>query len=126
MTRLASRPGPIGFLIDACYDEAARKPDSASDAEPSEIVETRIPDPFGTVIDQDQIGRGFAQLSLEHRAVIVVRYLLDLSPEDTAEALGVGKGSAASRLERALEALRAILDADAPPATSSLQGVGAR
>ncbi len=114
------------LLIDACYDETTRRTDSASDAEPSEIAETRIPDPFGTVIDRDQIGRGFAQLSLEHRAVIVLRYLLDLSPEDTAEALGVSQGSVASRIERALEALSAILDADAPPATTSLQGVGAR
>ena len=65
--------------------------------------------------DRDQLGRGFTRLSLEHRSVIVLRYLLDLSVEDTAEALGVAPGTVASRLSRALEALRAAIDADARP-----------
>jgi RNA polymerase sigma-70 factor (ECF subfamily) len=46
-------------------------------------------------------------LSDEDRAVIASRYLLELSGEETAAALGVPEGTVKSRLSRALERLRA-------------------
>jgi RNA polymerase sigma-70 factor (ECF subfamily) len=45
-------------------------------------------------------------LSVEQRAVIVCRVLLDLSTAQTAETLGVAQGTVKSRLARALKALR--------------------
>jgi len=103
------------LLVNACHDEIKRQPAHDSMAELPAGVVARGPDPFGIAIDRDQLGRGFAQLSVEHRAVIVMRYLLDLSTEDTAVALGVPSGTVASRLSRALEVLRAAIDADARP-----------
>ena len=104
------------ILVNACRDELKRRPDWVGD---ERVLQARADgiDPYGSVADRDQLGRGFARLSLEHRAVIVLRYLLDLSVEDTAEALGVAPGTVASRLSRALAALRAALDADARPGT---------
>ncbi|HYI75762.1 MAG TPA: RNA polymerase sigma factor [Gaiellaceae bacterium] len=46
-----------------------------------------------------------ARLSPEHRAVIVMRYLLDLTPGEIAEALELPRGTVNSRLRRGLDAL---------------------
>ena len=46
------------------------------------------------------------ELSEEDRSVISMRYLLELSEQETAEALGVPKGTVKSRLSRALGRLR--------------------
>jgi RNA polymerase sigma-70 factor (ECF subfamily) len=46
-----------------------------------------------------------AKLSPEHRAVIVMRYLLELTPGEIAEALDLPRGTVNSRLRRGLDAL---------------------
>lgn len=46
-----------------------------------------------------------AQLAPEHRAVIVLRYLLELTPGEIAEALDLPRGTVNSRLRRGLDAL---------------------
>jgi RNA polymerase sigma-70 factor (ECF subfamily) len=66
------------------------------------------------VNDRDQLERGFARLSLDHRAVVVMHYYLDLTIEDTAAALGISVGTAKSRLNRAMTKLRTALHADRP------------
>lgn len=68
-------------------------------------AEPRIGDVFGVVVDRDQLSRGFQRLSTDHRAVIVLRYLVDLSPEQVAEALGIPRKTVYSRLGRAVDAL---------------------
>ncbi len=46
-----------------------------------------------------------ARLSPEHRAVVVMRYLLDYTPGEIAEALDLPRGTVNSRLRRGLDAL---------------------
>jgi RNA polymerase sigma-70 factor, ECF subfamily len=46
-----------------------------------------------------------AGLPPEHRAVIVMRYLLEFTPGEIADALGVPRGTVNSRLRRGLDAL---------------------
>jgi RNA polymerase sigma-70 factor (ECF subfamily) len=46
-----------------------------------------------------------ARLSPEHRAVIVMRYLLEMTPGEIAEALELPRGTVNSRLRRGLDAL---------------------
>jgi RNA polymerase sigma-70 factor (ECF subfamily) len=46
-----------------------------------------------------------ARLAPEHRAVIVMRYLLDLTPGEIARELGLPRGTVNSRLRRGLDAL---------------------
>jgi RNA polymerase sigma-70 factor (ECF subfamily) len=67
------------------------------------------------VVVRDQLERGMRRLSPEHRAVIVLRYMLDWPLERVAEALGIPVGTVDSRLHRALRSLRAAIDADARP-----------
>ena len=78
--------------------------------------ESRAADTTDAVLDHDQLERGFRRLSVEHRAVIVMRYLLDLPYDDIAAVLEVSPGTVASRLNRAMGALRAAIEADERPA----------
>ncbi len=49
-------------------------------------------------------------LPVKFRSVVVCRYLLDWSVEQTADALGISPGTVKSRLSRALDRLRGELD----------------
>lgn len=52
------------------------------------------------------------RLSHDDRLVIGLRYFLELSEAETAEALGVARGTVKSRLSRALERLRQVMGAE--------------
>jgi RNA polymerase sigma-70 factor (ECF subfamily) len=51
-------------------------------------------------------------LSPEHRAVIVLRYLLEYTPGEIAKLLDLPRGTVNSRLRRALDALAGLLEAE--------------
>jgi RNA polymerase sigma-70 factor, ECF subfamily len=53
----------------------------------------------------EEVLAALATLSPEHRAVIVMRYLLEFTPGEIAEALGLPRGTVNSRLRRGLDAL---------------------
>lgn len=58
-------------------------------------------------IDQaDLVHRGLAELTAEHRAVLTLRFLEDLSLEEIAESLRISLGTVKSRLHYAKLALR--------------------
>jgi RNA polymerase sigma-70 factor (ECF subfamily) len=56
-----------------------------------------------------QLATGLARLSPEHRAVIVLRYLLEYTPGEIAELLDLPRGTVNSRLRRGLDQLEALL-----------------
>jgi RNA polymerase sigma-70 factor (ECF subfamily) len=103
------------LLVRACYREA-RKARARSRIE----LHVAMPDLAGrdlgqALAERDELERGFRQLDAEQRTVLVLHYYLGLSLEEAAEALGVPAGTAKSRLHRAIQAMRATLDADARP-----------
>jgi RNA polymerase sigma-70 factor (ECF subfamily) len=51
-------------------------------------------------------------LDHDRRAVVVLRYLLDLSPREIAAVVGVPVGTVNSRMRRGLDQLRAAMEAD--------------
>lgn len=57
------------------------------------------------------VRRALADLSLEHREVLVLRFFADLSERDTAAALGIAAGTVKSRTSRALAALAPLVEA---------------
>jgi RNA polymerase sigma-70 factor (ECF subfamily) len=61
----------------------------------------------------DDLVAALRTLSPDHRAVIVLRYLLDHTPGEIAAALGVPRGTVNSRLRRGLDALARVLEEDA-------------
>jgi RNA polymerase sigma-70 factor (ECF subfamily) len=67
------------------------------------LVEAPSADPPGP--GGDTFAR-LADLSPEHRAVIVLRYLLEYTPGEIAELLGLPRGTVNSRLRRGLDALQ--------------------
>lgn len=77
---------------------------------------------FDEVEMQDQLGRGFARLSVEHRAALVLHHYHGLSAREIADLLGVPEGTITSRLHYAIRAMRSALEADLrvrPTATGS-------
>jgi RNA polymerase sigma-70 factor (ECF subfamily) len=56
--------------------------------------------------DPDALVERLATLSPDHRAVIVLRYLLEWTPGEIARALGIPRGTVNSRLRRGLDALK--------------------
>ncbi len=70
-------------------------------------------------IGEPAVHRALAELSVDHRAVVVCRHLLGWSLEQTAEALGAPPGTVKSRLNRANQQLAARLSHLAPNAPIS-------
>ena len=56
--------------------------------------------------DAQALAAGLSALSPEHRAVIVLRHLLEYTPGEIAELLELPRGTVNSRLRRGLDALR--------------------
>jgi RNA polymerase sigma-70 factor (ECF subfamily) len=61
------------------------------------------------VVQDPAIDRALAELSVDHRAVVVCRVLLGFSEAHTAEVLGIRPGTVKSRLSRALTRLNPLL-----------------
>jgi len=67
-------------------------------------------------LDQDshQLWKAVRQLSIDDQQVVYLRFFLDLSVAEAAQALDVAEGTVKSRLNRALGRLRAIIKTDFP------------
>jgi len=65
-----------------------------------------------------QLDYALMQLDIKYRAVVVCRYLLDWSTDQTAEALDLRPGTVKSRLATGLGQLRVALDMPATPTSS--------
>jgi RNA polymerase sigma-70 factor, ECF subfamily len=104
------------LLLRACYAEGRRTHQWSPNLRILPVDEPGAADVLSSVIDRDELERGFRRLSIDHRAVVVLHHYLDLPLETVAEALGVPIGTVRSRLHHAMRGLRAALDADARPA----------
>ena len=103
------------LLVRACYAEGRRIRHWTPNMRLLPSDEPMQADGSSTVIDRDQLERGFRRLSIDHRAVVVLHHYLDWPLERVAETLGIPAGTARSRLHHAMRGLRAALDADARP-----------
>ena len=77
--------------------------------------------------DRDELLSALRALPKGHRAVVVLRYLNDLSVEQTAEVLGRSVGNVKSQCSRGLAALRELMHEDRPgggPPDGGLLGLG--
>lgn len=101
------------LLINVCYDEAKRRPGwvPSDSLAPGDVPISG--DATGPVIARDQLSRALQRLSLEHRAILVLRYFMDLSPQEISETLAIPRRTVYSRLQRALASVRGALEAEA-------------
>jgi RNA polymerase sigma-70 factor (ECF subfamily) len=100
------------LLVRICYAEVKKRPSWTSDTAVREADEPLAADAYQSIDHRDQLERAFSQLSMEHRAVVVLHRLQDMPVERVAEVLELPVGTVKSRLSRAMEALRAALEAD--------------
>ncbi len=110
------------LLYRACIDEARRLRRHRFDIDLVEIDMPTIDDPLSLTVDRDQLERGFSRLEPEARALVVLHYYLDLPLPEVAIVLGIPLGTAKSRLHRALQSMRAALDADTRSRSEMPQG----
>src|SRR5918996_431243 len=103
------------LLVRACYAEGRKERRWASNLRLLPADEPMATGGIDSVVDREQLERGFRRLSLEHRTVVVLRHSLDLPIERVADVVGVPIGTANSRLHYAIRGMRAALDADARP-----------
>jgi RNA polymerase sigma-70 factor (ECF subfamily) len=103
------------LLVRACYAEGRKRRRWAPNLRLLPSEESIGDDDLSSVVDRDQLERGFRRLSLDHRAVVVLHHYLDLPLDRVADVLGIPVGTAHSRLHHAMRGLRAALDADARP-----------
>jgi RNA polymerase sigma-70 factor (ECF subfamily) len=93
----------------ALRPEVAIEPDAVPGfADPSspELVRT---EPYS-----ESVAEALGALAPEHRAVVVLRYLLEYTPGEIAELLELPRGTVNSRLRRALDRLAAELEEERP------------
>jgi len=80
----------------------------------AEVDVAALPEPAAPPVDLGlglgDFGPALARLSPEHRAVVVMRYLLELTPGEIAAILDLPRGTVNSRLRRALDALGGVLE----------------
>ena len=96
---------PVAYLrrtvTNACYSyHRRRKREEAYVADPPGAHEP----------EHDEMWDALATLSPRRRAALVLRYYVDLSEADIAEALGCRKGTVKSLTHRALADLRSVLE----------------
>lgn len=103
------------LLVHACLDQARARRRYRLDVELRPIHDPAAPDEVSSVTLRDELERGFRRLEPEQRAVIVLHYYLGLPLPEAAAALGLRLGTAKSRLSRAMQAMRAALEAEARP-----------
>jgi RNA polymerase sigma-70 factor (ECF subfamily) len=94
----------VNRAIDHARARALRRESALAPA-----AEPIAPDP-DTI--SDQMLAALAGLPPEHRAVIVLRYVLEYTPGEIAEMLGLPRGTVNSRLRRGLDRLRPAIEED--------------
>jgi len=72
-----------------------------------EEILAAIPDPTAPATSRADLAAALASLSQEHREVVLMRFVDDMSLDEIAGALAIPSGTVKSRLYRALETLRA-------------------
>jgi RNA polymerase sigma factor (sigma-70 family) len=101
------------IVVNACRERIRRRRSIREIALPSESqLEPEALDRFGALLARDSVGRALGALTVDQRAVVVLRYWLDLSLEQIAERLGWPLGTVKSRLHYGLAALRERLERD--------------
>ncbi len=100
------------LVVHASYREARRE--RSWTARVREIsADPPGDDRVGEVIARDEVERSFQRLSPEHRAVLVLHFVVGLPLREVADVLDIPIGTASSRLHYATQSFRAAFEADA-------------
>ena len=118
-------PGKLGgwlhrLTVNACLDIARKRRGRLFEVELTQLHDAPVPDATSRIADALYVERMLAVIDPAQRAVVVLHYYLDLTLPETAAALGIPVGTAKSRLNRALEAMRvSVADENELPAAAT-------
>jgi len=93
----------VNRAIDWVRARALRR-ETGGELDTDALAAQAAPD-TGSAVYSDEVVAALRKLSPEHRAVVVLRYLLDYTPGEIAKTLGIPRGTVNSRLRRALDQL---------------------
>lgn len=112
------------ILVHACYAEARRARRWLPGLPEPDDSRLGV-DLASDVVRRDQLERGFRRLPVDQRAVVVLRHYVGMPLPEVASTLGIPEGTAHSRLHRAMQALRAAIEADERgPRAATLEEAG--
>jgi RNA polymerase sigma-70 factor (ECF subfamily) len=94
------------LTMNACFDLARKRRGRVFEVELTPYHDAPVADSASQVTDALYVERMLAAVEPAQRAVVVLHYYLDLTLPETAAALGIPVGTAKSRLNRALDAMR--------------------
>ena len=94
----------VRILINVCRDELRRRK--------RELAVEALPETAQEQFDALPLKEAIRRLSEELRSVIILRYFTGLTLEETAAALGIPRGTVATRQRKALALLRLDLTVD--------------
>lgn len=99
-------------LVNVCRDLLRQRARSREVTAAPGSLELERPGPAPELTERLAIDAALDRLPQLQREVVALRYLLDLSVADTAEALGVAEGTVKSATSRAFDRLRLVLSPD--------------
>jgi RNA polymerase sigma-70 factor (ECF subfamily) len=102
------------LLVHACADQTRRSRRRRLDVAIDTIERPDPADDIARIGDRDEIERAFLQLSVEHRAVLVLTHYAGLPAPEVATILGIPTGTVYSRLHHGTRTMRATMSR--PPA----------
>ncbi len=98
----------VNRAIDWSRARKARREVAASESPEAPAAEASAAE---MAVDADaEVVAALAQLSAEHRATVILRYLLEYTPGEIAKMLDVPRGTVNSRLRRGLDRLSGLLE----------------
>ena len=104
------------LTVNACMDASRVQRRRVREVELTPLIRhPRVGDGLAALADRDFLDRALRCLPPEQRALVVLRFHLDLTLPEAAETLGIPLGTAKSRLHRALDTLRSLTAAQDRP-----------
>ena len=113
------------LLVHECYAESRKRTRISASIRVLPAEGPAAPDDIHSIVDRDELERGFRRLPEDQRALLVLRHYVGLEPAEIAETMGIPAGTVRSRLHYAHRAMRAALEAD-ERASAAASGGSAR
>ena len=111
------------LLVHACGDQVRRARRQPLGIHVEDLYLASPGDEIAQLVDRDEIERAFLQLTVEHRAVLVLTHYLGLRAPEVAAILGIPTGTVYSRLHYGAAAMReALAPAVVTPLATGEQG----
>jgi RNA polymerase sigma-70 factor, ECF subfamily len=102
------------LLVNACHDLGRRSRRIEGRVQALDFDRSDPTDDYATVRDRDELERAFLQLSVEHRAVLVLTHYVGLPAGEVGRMLGIPQGTVYSRIHHGTRKLRAVMAQRAP------------